>query len=74
MKKAYWIAKYKKINSHEALAKYGGKIEMKYDVKQILNMVDVDKDYSNNEIFETDNKAMAQIRNSQEILNIIDCI
>jgi len=25
MKKAYWIAKYKKINSHEALAKYAEK-------------------------------------------------
>jgi uncharacterized protein (DUF1330 family) len=25
MKKAYWIAKYKKINSHEALSKYAEK-------------------------------------------------
>lgn len=59
---------------YEALAKYGGKIEMKYDVKQILNMVDVDKDYSNSDMYETDKRVVAQIRNSQEILNIIDCI
>ena len=59
---------------YEAIAKYGGKIEMKYDVRQILNKIDIDKDYSNSDMYETDKRVVAQIRNSQEILNIIDCI
>ena len=59
---------------YEALAKYAGKIEMKYDVKQILNKIDIDRDYSDSDMYQEDKNTIIEIRNSQEILNLIDGI